>query len=161
MPSVLMPRSAGAAIALVLTATLAACSGSVVDGSNAGGPAASHHGCVDDSKFCIDQRQASLRQLQSDRSRSWVRHPASLNSYATGVRMFAFKTEKTRLSCDELSVGRREAESAPSVLRSSQAQGLGPATVSRSLMFAHEVGRELDREQQRRCGPGGLRRTVN
>ena len=161
MPSVLKPRSAGAAIAVTLATALAACSGSVIDGSAGGAPAASHHGCVDDSKACIDQRQASLRGLQSDRSHGWVRQPASLNSYATGVRLFAFKTEKTRLNCDELSIGRREAESAPSVLRSSQAQGLGPATVSRSLMFATEVGRELDREQQRRCAPGGLRRTVN
>jgi hypothetical protein len=165
MPYRLKPRSASAAAAVTLATTLtlalAACGGSVIDGSAGGAPVVSHHGCVDDSKACIDQRQASLRTLQSDRSRGWVRQPASVNSYATGVRMFAFKTEKTRLTCDELAVGRREAEGAPGVLRSSQAQGLGPATVSRSLMFAHEVGRELDREQQRRCAPGGLRRTVN
>ena len=160
MPSRLTPRFTGAATALLLAATLVGCSGSVVDGSGAGAPTASHHGCVDDSKGCIDQRQSSLRALQADRSRAWVRQPASVNSYATGVRLFAFKTEKTRLSCDELTIGRREAETAPGVLRSPQAQGLGPATVSRGLMFAHEVGRELDREQQRRCGPG-LRRTVN
>ncbi len=160
MPSPSKPRSAGAALALTLTVALAACSGSVIDGTAGSAPSSSHHGCVDDSKACIDQRQASLRTLQGDKSRSWVRQPASLNSYATGVRLFAFKTEKTRLSCDELSVGRREAESAPGILRSSQAQGLGPATVSRSLMFAHEVGRELDREQQRRCAPNGLRRTL-
>ena len=146
-----------------LTVALTACSGAVIDGSGGGGGGAptANHGCVDDSKGCIDQRQASLRALQADRSRSWVRQPASINAYATGVRMFAFKTEKTRMTCDELSIGRREAENAPGILRSPQAHGLNPATVSRSLMFAHEVGRELDREQQNRCAAGGLRRTVN
>ena len=114
-------------------------------------PQAGSHGCVDDSKACIDQRQASLKALQADKSRGWVKQPATVNSYATGVRLFAFKTEKARLNCDELGAGRREADSAPSVLRSPQATGLNPATVSRGLMFAAEVGKELDREQQRRC----------
>lgn len=143
-----------------ITALLAACSGAVVDGSAAGLPSA-NHGCVDDSKGCIDQRQASLRALQADKSRAWVRHPPSVNAYATGVRLFAFKTEKTRLNCDELTIGRREADGAPGMLRSPQAHGLNPATVSRGLMFATEVSRELDREQQRRCAPGGLRRSVD
>ena len=133
---------------MVAAATLAGCSGSVVDGTSG---AAVNHGCVDDSKACIDQRQASLKALQADKSRGWVKQPASVNSYATGVRLFAFKTEKARLSCDELGLGRREADSAPAVLRSPQATGLNPATVSRGLMFANEVGKELDREQQRRC----------
>jgi hypothetical protein len=130
----------------------------VVDGS---GETAStvNHGCVDDSKVCIDQRQAALRTLQGDHSRAWIKQPASINAYATGVRLFAYKTEKARLTCDELAIGRREAEAAPSVLRSPQAHGLNPAIVSRSLMFAADVNRELGHEQQRRCA-GSLRRTA-
>ncbi len=151
----------GPTLALLAT-LLAGCSGAVVDGSAGAGSPTAHHGCVDDSKGCIDQRQASLRGLQADRTRSWIRQPASINSYATGVRLFAFKTEKSRLTCDELTIGRREADGAPGILRSPQASGLNPATVSRGLMFATEVGRELDREQQRRCaGGGGLRRSVS
>jgi len=145
-------RGRGVAASFLVTVAcglLAACGGSIVDGS-ADLPTA-NHGCVDDSKACIDQRQASLRTLQADKSRAWIKQPASVNSYATGVRMFAFKTEKARLSCDELSAGRREADNAPAVLRSPQANGLNPATVSRGLMFAAEVGKELDRERQRRC----------
>ena len=133
----------------VLAALLSGCSGAVVDGT-ANAPSA-HHGCVDDSKACIDQRQASLRALQADKTRGWIKQAPSVNSYATGVRMFAFKTEKARLSCDELGAGRREANGAPSLLRSPQASGLNPAIVSRGLMFADEVGKELDRERQRRC----------
>jgi hypothetical protein len=133
----------------------------VIDGA-AGSSATIDHGCVDDSKGCIEQRQAALRALQNDKSRSWVKQPASAASYATGVRLFAFKTEKTRLSCDELGAGRREADGAPGILRSSQARGLTPAQVSRGMMFATEVSKELERERQRRCPTEGvgLRRGV-
>lgn len=127
--------------------SLAGCSGSVIESPSA----QAEYGCMDDSKACIDQRQMVLKSLVSDKSRGWVKHPASAAAYASGVRMFAFKTEKQRLSCDELSSGRREAEGAPRVLRSPQAQGLTPAQVSRGIMFADEVSRELTREAQRRC----------
>jgi hypothetical protein len=157
--SVTKPFS-GAATVLIVVCGLGGCSGAVIDGG-AQAPVV-NHGCVDDSKQCVDQRQAALRTLQADKSRVWVKQPATVGAYATGVRMFAFKTEKTRMTCDELGVGRREADSAPGVLRSGQAKGLTPAQVSRSLMFAHEVGKELDRERQRRCPTDGvgLRRGV-
>ena len=109
------------------------------------------YGCLDDSPACIAQRQASLKQMQGDPSRTWVRQPANINSYATGVRLFAFKTEKQRLTCDELAIGKREAEAAPGVLRGAQAQAIQPLIRNRSLMFAGEVGQELTREAQRRC----------
>jgi hypothetical protein len=152
---------ARSALAGGVALVLGGCGGSVIDGA-AGSAATIDHGCVDDSKACIDQRQAALRALQNDKSRSWVKQPASASSYATGVRMFAFKTEKTRLTCDELGAGRREADGAPGLLRSSQARGLTPAQVSRGLMFATEVSKELERERQRRCpvDGAGLRRGV-
>ncbi len=133
---------------LLLGGVLAACSGGSVEPSL---PVAQNYGCIDDSKQCIDQRQATLRSLQADRTRSWVRQPASVGSYASGVRLFAFKTEKQRLSCDELAVGRREADLAPGVLRGPQAQGIQLAIVARGLMFAGEVSKELGKEAQRRC----------
>jgi hypothetical protein len=152
---------AGAMLSCGVALVLAGCGGTVVDGA-AGSSAVIDHGCVDDSKACIEQRQAALRVLQNDKSRGWVKQPASASSYATGVRLFAFKTEKARLSCDELGAGRREADGAPGILRSSQARGLTPAQVSRGLMFATEVSKELERERQRRCPTDGvgLRRGV-
>ena len=160
-PRVKCRHAAVPAVLLAAALALAGCSGAVIDGSNdAGAPV--NHGCVDDSKHCIDQRQAALRILQADKTRGWIKQPATAATYATGVRLFAFKTEKTRLTCDELGLGRREADGAPGILRSAQARGLTPAQVSRGLMFASEVGKELDRERQRRCGGGevGLRRGV-
>lgn len=108
-------------------------------------------GCVDDSSHCIEQRRIALNAIMSDRSRAWVREPPTSEAYASGVRLFAFKTRKAELSCDELAIGRREAENAPAVLRGPGASHLTPAQVSRGLMLGAEVSRELAAEMKRRC----------
>jgi hypothetical protein len=130
-----------------ILALLAGCSGTIIEGETQ----AVNHGCIDDSKQCIDQRQAALKGLLADKSRKWVKEPATTGSYATGVRLFAFKMEKPRLTCDELALGRREADNAPGALRGPSGQGLSPATISRGVMFASEVSKELSREAQKRC----------
>jgi hypothetical protein len=132
---------------LVLVLLLGGCSAEI---SKPDAPRPQAYGCLDDSPQCIQSRQAALQQLQADKSRTWVRQPATMNSYATGVRLFAFKTEKQRLSCDELAIGRREADAAPGVLRSGEAQSIQPFVRNRSLMLAGEVSKELTREAQRR-----------
>ena len=107
--------------------------------------------CVDDSSHCIGQRQSALRSIMDDKSRSWVRQPADARAYASGVRLFAYKTKKKELSCEELSAGRKEADGAPGVLRGPQAAQLTPAQASRGIMLAGEVSRELGNEFSRRC----------
>lgn len=108
-------------------------------------------GCVDDSKECIDRRAVALRAMMADRERRWVREPASAEAYASGVRLFAYKSRKRDLSCDELAHGRREADAAPVSLRGPAAAGLSPAQVSRGSMLAAEVSKELAAEMKRRC----------
>lgn len=108
-------------------------------------------GCVDDSRHCIDQRQAALKSLMGDRERRWVREPASPAAYASGVRLFAFKSRKRELSCDELAIGRREADAGPGILRGAGGAGLTPAQISRGAMLATEVSKELNGEMRRRC----------
>ncbi len=108
-------------------------------------------GCVDDSKHCIDQRQSTLKSMMADTDRKWVREGATPQAYASGVRLFAFKSRKKDLSCDELAVGKREAEAGPGVLRGAGGGGLSPAQVSRGVMLAGEVGKELGVEMKRRC----------
>lgn len=134
------------AIALAGLAT-AACSAGLdsASGSQAG------LGCVDDSGHCIEQRRVALHSIMSDRDRKWVREAPTPAAYASGVRLFAFKTRKAELSCDELAVGRREAEGAPNILRGPGAASLTPAQVSRGLMLGAEVSRELAAEMKRRC----------
>lgn len=110
-------------------------------------------GCVDDSPTCINQRQATLKHMVNDRSRSWVQESPTPEAYASGVRLFAYKTKKKELTCDELRRGKLEADTARTSLNS-VGDRLTPAQVSRSVMLAGEVGRELEREFNRRCKRG-------
>ena len=141
-------RMAVAALLVGLGLGLSACSGSQSDVTPE--PRAGL-GCVDDSKHCIDQRQSALRSMVGDKDRKWVREPASPQAYASGVRLFAFKTKKKDLTCDELAAGKREADAGPGVLRSSGGSRMSPAQVSRGVMLAGEVSKELSNEIKRRC----------
>ena len=106
--------------------------------------------CVDDSTECVDQRQATLKSMLADQDRKWVKEAASPQAHASGVRLFAFRSRKKELSCEELALGRREADSVPKTLRGSK--DLSPAQVSRANMFAAEVSKELAAEMRsRRC----------
>jgi hypothetical protein len=142
--------SLGACIILCLSAAaaplfLAACSGGGIQITNSGLT------CVDDSKECIERRGAALKAMMTDKSRSWIKDPATPAAYASGVRLFAYKSRKRELSCDELAHGKREADAAPHALSGAGAAGLSPAQISRSTMLAAEVSKELATEMKRRC----------
>jgi hypothetical protein len=124
---------------------LAACSGAdLLEDSRAG------LRCLDDSPECVEQRQSTLKSMIADKERTWVREPATPQAHASGVRLFAFRSIKAELSCEELSHARKEAEGAPKSLKA--APGLSPAQVSRASMFAGEVNKELAAEmKKRRC----------
>lgn len=140
-------RAAGALSVLAAAVMLAACASEVkVEGSQHVGLA-----CVDDSPACISHRQSALRQMMGDSKRTWVKEAPTAHAYATGVRLFAFKSKKKELSCEELAAGRREADGAPGALRANGGHGLTPAQISRGIMFAAEVSRELGNEMGRRC----------
>lgn len=109
--------------------------------------------CVDDSVECINRRQSLLRQLQSDPNRAWIKEHPTPEAYASGVRLFAMKSKKHELTCEELAHGRQEADGAPAALRS-QSGHFTPAQISRGAMLASEVGRELGTEFGRRCRKG-------
>lgn len=137
-------RTACALLAAMPWLTACATSSPPVELSKAG------YSCIDDSVECIGRRQSLLRQLTADNSRAWMKEQPSPDAYASGVRLFAMKTKKRELTCDELDRGRREADGAPAALRSAGAR-LTPAQVSRSAIFAGEVSRELTGEMGRRC----------
>lgn len=107
--------------------------------------------CIDDSPACIAHRQTALRGMLADRERRWVKQAATADTYASGVRLFAFKSRKKELSCDELAHGRREADAGAAMLRGPAGRHLSPAQVSRGVILSAEVSRELSIEMQRRC----------
>lgn len=149
--SVRHAAASAANLALVVgLLALGACLGACAMG---GGPeigARAGLGCVDDSPECISRRQATLRHMVDDRSRSWINESPTPEAYASGVRLFAYKTKKKELTCDELKRGKLEADTARASL-TSLGNRLTPAQVSRSVMLAAEVGRELQNEINRRC----------
>ena len=120
---------------------------------NAGPPDVGARGlyCVDDSQGCISERSAALSRMLADPKRSWVRQPAPTAAYASGVRLFAFKQRKRELSCDELVIGRKEADAGPQILRGPDGKALTLSQVSRGVMLSQEVSRELNTEIRRRC----------
>jgi hypothetical protein len=106
--------------------------------------------CIDDSPQCVARREATLKSMLADKDRRWVRESPTPKAHATGVRLFAFRSKKAELSCDELLLGRKEAEAAPKALKGQQS--LSPAQISRASLFAAEVGKELAAElRKRRC----------
>jgi hypothetical protein len=107
--------------------------------------------CVDDSSHCVAQRKQVLNIYMNDDTHAWVKQPVGPHAYASGVRLFALSKKRKELTCDELSHGKQEADRAPAALKGSDGAGLTPSQISRSLMLAHEVSRELGREYKRRC----------
>ena len=108
--------------------------------------------CIDDSPDCVGQRQATLKSMLADEDKKWVKEPTNPQAHASGVRLFAFRSRKKELSCEELAVGRREADSVPKSLKGPEGKSMSPAQVSRASMFAAEVSKELAVEMRaRRC----------
>jgi hypothetical protein len=133
--------------AVLLAAALPGCSSSEPQVSS---PALGLR-CVDDSHHCISQREKIFDSYMADKSRSWLKQPAEPEAYASGVRLFALSRQRKSLSCEELNHGKREADGAPVALRGPGGSGLTPAQVSRGVMLAADVGRELSREMEKRC----------
>ena len=108
--------------------------------------------CIDDSPDCVESRQVTLKSMLADDKRAWVREPASPQAHASGVRLFAFRSQKKDLSCEELAIGRREADSVPKALRGPEGKTMSPAQVSRTTILAAEVAKELAAEMRARRG---------
>lgn len=138
-------RPLDAPVAALAALLLGACAGSAPPEPGAG------LSCVDDSPHCVGERQTALGRLVADKERAWIKERATPEAYASGVRLFAFKAKKRELSCEELALGRREAEGAAGALRGTSTTALTPAQVSRGAIFATEVGRELASEHAKRC----------
>jgi hypothetical protein len=140
-------RTAAMGLAAAAVFALGACSGNNVTVTTPGAGLK----CVDDSPACIAERQATMKAMLADPNKSWVSQRPDAAAYASGVRLFAFKSKKKELSCAELQAGKREADAGPAVLRA-PGNGLSHSQISRGVILAHEVSRELSRELSRRCG---------
>jgi hypothetical protein len=135
-------------VALTLAVSLSACSGADVATETIARPGL---GCIDDSPRCIAERGTVLKTYMADRNKAFLREPASPSAYASGVRLWAIKSRKRELTCDELNNARREADAAAPTLRGPGGQGMTPAQISRGIMLAQDVSKEIGNEHGRRC----------
>jgi hypothetical protein len=142
-------RRSRMAVALCLvTGGLTGCSGADVSTEVISRPGL---GCIDDSPRCLAERQGVLKIYMADKTKSFVREPATPTAYASGVRLWAIKSRKRELTCDELNHARREADAAAPTLRGPGGQGMTPAQISRGIMLAQDVSKELGNEHGKRC----------
>ena len=141
------PRNATLAAVCGLSLLVSACGGLFDGGDTKAGLS-----CVDDSPECVEQRQVTLKAMLADKDRTWVKETPTPQAHASGVRLFAYRTRKKELSCEELAHARREADGAAKTLRGPEGKSLSPAQISRATMFAAEVSKELSAEMRtRRC----------
>ena len=90
--------------------------------------------------------------MLDDQDRKWVKESTTPHAHASGVRLFAFRSRKKEMSCEELAIGRREADGVPKALRGAEGKNLSAAQISRAAIFAAEVSKELAAEMRsRRC----------
>ncbi len=113
---------------------VASCSGTT--GADAALP------CLDDSQPCVDARMAALGAMQSDSKRSWISKPVNARLHASGVRMFAYRTLKDRLSCAELTTGMNEMSSVRATL-AGPVPGVSKDRIVQAKMLADETHGEL------------------
>ena len=128
--------------------TLTGCTPFTSSPEVAANPAA---GCVDDSKVCIDKRMSSLKTMVSDPKRTWVYQQESPASYATGVKLFAYRATKGQLSCAELAHGRQETQTAAVSLKSGAVPGMNDSRLAQVRDLSTQVNREIGREFERVC----------
>jgi hypothetical protein len=95
---------------------------------------------------CLSQ----LRALIDDPERRWIGSPLPPAEYARGVRLFAYRVLRARLTCSELVVALAEIEAARKPLSGTVA-GITPAQAARARMLSDEVEAELRAERAARC----------
>ena len=115
-----MVRGATGRRRLKVLVLVAGCSGGCSSGPNMGEP------CLDDSKACIDSRVATVNGMVTDPSKAWINATPTRGTYASGVRLFAWRSSKDRLTCEELAAGLREMAAA----KMSLSQGPLPGTTA-------------------------------
>jgi hypothetical protein len=91
-----------------------------------------------------------LRTLVEGRDRSWILGPPTPQAHVSGVRMFAYRALRPRLTCGELAVGIEEMRSVPNALATKPA-GTTTGDVERALDLAARVQEELRTERESRC----------
>jgi hypothetical protein len=113
--------------------------------ATAGTPPQDEAGCTS-----VDKCANVLRAMVAGPDRKWIARPASPTVLANGVRLFAYRALKPKLSCPELAAALTEVETAAQAF-SGPIANLDPEQAGRARTLSVEVGDELTAENARRC----------
>jgi hypothetical protein len=94
-----------------------------------------------------------LKAMVADPERAWMQRPAPPAVLANGVRLFAYRALRPRLTCGELAAASAEVETGANALKGG-VPGLQPDKADRARSLSVEVGHELQAETARRCASG-------
>jgi hypothetical protein len=108
-------------------------------------PVQTGRGCQD-----LQACQAQLRVLVESPDRRWMQRAETPEEVLTGVRIFAYRALRRRLSCDELGVALQQLTAVPTTLRTPPS-GSTPQEIERASRLAAEVQGELSSEKGNRC----------
>ncbi len=100
----------------------------------------------------VDGCVSVLKAMVADPDRTWIQRPAASAVLANGVRLFAYRSLRAKLTCGELAAALTEIETAAHAF-SGSIPGLQPEQTTRVRILSVEVGDELLAENARRCSP--------
>jgi hypothetical protein len=103
-------------------------------------------GC-DTNKDCL----AQLKALVSNERRDWIGQPVPAAVFATGVRLFAYRALRPKLTCKQLELALGEIDVARRTIYN-PIPGITPEQIDRVRVLNAQVEDELRTERANRCG---------
>jgi len=98
----------------------------------------------------VSQCASVLKAMVEDPDRAWVNWPASAKTLANGVRLFAYRSLRPKLTCPELTTALHELTIAQAAF-AGPVSGLEQAQIDRAHELATQVESELKTERASRC----------
>jgi len=101
---------------------------------------------------CGSDRECLLRlkALIDDPDHHWIGREQPAADYAQGIRLFAYRALKSRLTCDELRLALKEIDAVGELYQRPVA-GVSPDQTARVRILSAKVGGELRAERASRC----------
>lgn len=119
--------------------------------SCAGGPQLAGEPCLDDSPACIEARTTLVSGMVGDPGRTWIGTPASARTHASGVRLFAYRSTRDKLSCAELAAALGDLAAAKASLAKGRPTGVTAERHHQVMALTDEVRADLDKTRRRKC----------
>jgi hypothetical protein len=96
-------------------------------------------------------RGQALKAMLADPKRSWVTKPESPAAFATGVKLFAYRGVRDKMTCAELAHGRAETVTMPQTLKPGSVPGMNDSRLAQVRDMSGQINKELSKEFDRAC----------